>query len=76
MAVLPPRLPFQAPYAPLGEYPQAYETWFKRAVGAFGWLEVRWPPAIYAGLLAVWLSMIGSARRGAVPPPPDSSTGR
>lgn len=56
-----PRLPFQAPYAPLGEYPQAYETWFKRAVGAFGWLEVRWSPAIYAGLLAVWLSLIGGA---------------
>jgi 4-amino-4-deoxy-L-arabinose transferase-like glycosyltransferase len=56
-----PRLPFQTRYQPLGDYPQAYETWFKRAVGAFGWLEVRWPPAVYAGLLAVWLSIIGAA---------------
>ena len=30
-------------------------------MGAFGWLEVRWPPAVYAGLLAVWLSLIGGA---------------
>jgi 4-amino-4-deoxy-L-arabinose transferase-like glycosyltransferase len=56
-----PRLPFQTPYAPLGDYPQAYETWFKRAVGAFGWLEVRWPPAVYGGLFAIWLSVIGGA---------------
>jgi 4-amino-4-deoxy-L-arabinose transferase-like glycosyltransferase len=56
-----PRLPFQTPYGPLGDYPQAYETWFKRAVGAFGWLEVRWPPAVYAALFAVWLSVIGAA---------------
>jgi len=56
-----PRLPFQTEYAPLGEWPQAYETWFKRAVGAFGWLEIRWPPAVYAGLLAVWLALIGGA---------------
>jgi 4-amino-4-deoxy-L-arabinose transferase-like glycosyltransferase len=53
-----PRLPFQTRYAPLGEYPQSYETWFKRAVGAFGFLEIRWPPAIYAALLAAWLALI------------------
>jgi 4-amino-4-deoxy-L-arabinose transferase-like glycosyltransferase len=56
-----PRLPFQNEYVPLGDYPQAYETWFKRAVAAFGWLEIRWSPAVYAGLLAVWLALIGGA---------------
>ena len=55
------RLPFQNQNAPLGDYPQAYETWFMRAVAAFGWLEVWWSPAVYAGLLAVWLSLIGGA---------------
>ncbi|MEA2363951.1 MAG: hypothetical protein QOD71_3096 [Thermoleophilaceae bacterium] len=56
-----PRLPFQAEYAPLGNYPQAYETWFKKAVGAFGWLEVRWPSTVYAGLFAVWLALVVAA---------------
>jgi 4-amino-4-deoxy-L-arabinose transferase-like glycosyltransferase len=48
-----PRLPFQARYAALGPYPQAYETWFKQAVGAFGWLETRWPGKVYAALFAL-----------------------
>jgi 4-amino-4-deoxy-L-arabinose transferase-like glycosyltransferase len=56
-----PRLPFQRRYGGLGEYPQSYETWFKRAVGAFGFLEVRWTPAVYAALVAVWLSLLGAA---------------
>jgi len=56
-----PRLPFQKPYGALGEYPQSYETWFKRALGAFGYLEVRWSPGVYAALCAVWLSMLVAA---------------
>jgi 4-amino-4-deoxy-L-arabinose transferase-like glycosyltransferase len=56
-----PRLPFQARYGPLGRYPQAYETWFKQAVGAFGWLETRWPGAVYAALFVVALVILACA---------------
>jgi 4-amino-4-deoxy-L-arabinose transferase-like glycosyltransferase len=48
-----PRLPFQTEYGPLGNYPQAYETWFKQSVGAFGWLETRWPGPVYAALFVL-----------------------
>jgi len=48
-----PRLPFQTRYGALGRYPQAYETWFKQAVGAFGWLETRWPGKVYAVLFVI-----------------------
>jgi 4-amino-4-deoxy-L-arabinose transferase-like glycosyltransferase len=56
-----PRLPFQARYGPLGNYPQAYETWFKQGVGAFGWLETRWPGPVYAALFAIALVILAGA---------------
>jgi 4-amino-4-deoxy-L-arabinose transferase-like glycosyltransferase len=56
-----PRLPFQARYGALGPYPQAYETWFKQAVGAFGWLETRWPGTVYAALFVVAVLILAGA---------------
>jgi 4-amino-4-deoxy-L-arabinose transferase-like glycosyltransferase len=57
-----PRLPFQTPYAPLyAELPQAYETWFKQSIGAFGWLETRWPPPVYAAIALIGLLLAGAA---------------
>lgn len=56
-----PRLPFQTRYAPLGDYPQSYETWFKQGIGAFGWLETRWPPGVYAVLLIAALVILTAA---------------
>ena len=56
-----PRLPFQARYGALGRYPQAYETWFKQAVGAFGWLETRWPGPVYAGLFVIAALILAAA---------------
>jgi 4-amino-4-deoxy-L-arabinose transferase-like glycosyltransferase len=44
-----PRLPFQHVYPGLESWhpPKAYETWFRQSMGAFGWLEVRWPNRAY-----------------------------
>jgi 4-amino-4-deoxy-L-arabinose transferase-like glycosyltransferase len=62
-----PRLPFQTGYPELDDWPpRAYEFWVEKSWGAFGWLEVRWPAAVYwplglagltvalAALFAVW----------------------
>ena len=51
-----PRLPFQTVYPSLGPRQFGlYDTWFEQSVGAFGWLEVRWPPSVYrvVGLLSL-----------------------
>jgi 4-amino-4-deoxy-L-arabinose transferase-like glycosyltransferase len=60
-----PRLPFQTRYGALGKYPQAYETWFKQSIGAFGWLETRWPGRVYAALFVIAV-LIGAAALVAV----------
>jgi 4-amino-4-deoxy-L-arabinose transferase-like glycosyltransferase len=60
-----PRLPFQTRYGALGNYPQAYETWFKQSIGAFGWLETRWPGPVYAVLFVIAV-LIGAAALVAV----------
>jgi 4-amino-4-deoxy-L-arabinose transferase-like glycosyltransferase len=56
-----PRLPFQARYGALGRYPQAYETWFKQSIGAFGWLETRWPNPVYRVLFLVAALILAGA---------------
>jgi len=56
-----PRLPFQARNGALGRYPQAYETWFKQSVGAFGWLETRWPGTVYAALFVLAALILAAA---------------
>jgi hypothetical protein len=49
-----PRLPFQSGYPGLEGWPppKAYETWVRQSLGAFGWLEVRWPDKAYWPLAA------------------------
>jgi 4-amino-4-deoxy-L-arabinose transferase-like glycosyltransferase len=56
-----PRLPFQARNGALGPYPQAYETWFRQGVGAFGWLETRWPRRVYQVVFLVALVILAGA---------------
>jgi 4-amino-4-deoxy-L-arabinose transferase-like glycosyltransferase len=56
-----PRLPFQARNGALGPYPQAYETWFRQGVGAFGWLETRWPRRVYQLLFLAALAVLAGA---------------
>ncbi|HEX6651507.1 MAG TPA: DUF2142 domain-containing protein [Thermoleophilaceae bacterium] len=56
-----PRLPFLAEYAPLQTHPQAYETWFRQSMGAFGWLETRWPLNVYRVLFGIVLAIAVAA---------------
>jgi len=55
-----PRLPFQTPFRS-GDGLPAYEVWFKGSWGAFGWLEVNFPPAVYLLLLALTVVVIALA---------------
>jgi 4-amino-4-deoxy-L-arabinose transferase-like glycosyltransferase len=57
-----PRLPFQAPYGTLHwPPPQAYETWFRQSIGAFGWLETRWPKWVYVVAFLLALAIAAAA---------------
>jgi 4-amino-4-deoxy-L-arabinose transferase-like glycosyltransferase len=56
-----PRLPFQGRNGALGPYPQAYDTWFRQTLGAFGWLETRWPKRVYDLLFLVALVILAGA---------------
>jgi 4-amino-4-deoxy-L-arabinose transferase-like glycosyltransferase len=58
-----PRLPFQHIYPGLESWrpPKAYETWFRQSMGAFGWLEVRWPNRAYWPLAAFSLLVVAGA---------------
>jgi 4-amino-4-deoxy-L-arabinose transferase-like glycosyltransferase len=58
-----PRLPFQATYPGLESWkpPKAYETWFRQSMGAFGWLEVRWPNRAYWPMAIFCLAVLGGA---------------
>lgn len=66
-----PRLPFQQRYAiPQGGYP-LLQIWITQAWGAFGWLEVKFPPWVYrvlgpltVGVFAAALVALVRARRG------------
>ncbi len=55
-----PRLPFQTVYPGLeAPRPRLYDVWLKESVGAFGWLEVRWPPNVYRAAALLSLLVIG-----------------
>ena len=58
-----PRLPFQATYPGLESWrpPKAYDIWFRQSMGAFGWLEVRWPNRAYWPLAAFSLLVLAGA---------------
>jgi 4-amino-4-deoxy-L-arabinose transferase-like glycosyltransferase len=56
-----PRLPFMEPYPNLDWPPQAYQTWFKHAWGAFGWLETRYPRHFYWLLGLVTIAVAAGA---------------
>lgn len=63
-----PKLPFQSGHPALADWPpRAYEFWVEKSWGAFGWLEVRWPMAVYWPLalagLAVALAALGAIWR-------------
>ena len=68
-----PRLPFQRSFGGLPDYP-VWTIWHKTGWAAFGWLEVRFPPWVYALLAMATLAALGGAallvlrRRRAVDP--------
>jgi 4-amino-4-deoxy-L-arabinose transferase-like glycosyltransferase len=58
-----PRIPGQAIYPGLESWrpPKAYETWFRQSMGAFGWLEIRWPNRAYWPLAVFCLLVVAGA---------------
>lgn len=58
-----PNLPFQATYPGLEGWlpPKAYEVWFRQSMGAFGWLEVRWPNRAYWPMAIFSLLVVAGA---------------
>jgi 4-amino-4-deoxy-L-arabinose transferase-like glycosyltransferase len=56
-----PRLPFQKPFPLPSTTLPAYDIWFKQAWGSFGWLEVKFPPAVYVVLLIASVSVAAAA---------------
>ena len=65
-----PRLPFMTTYPGLESWhpPKAYVIWFRQSMGAFGWLEARWPnraywPMAVFSLLAVAGALVALWRR-------------
>jgi hypothetical protein len=55
-----PRLPFVHRFTQLHEWP-AYAVWLKTSWAAFGWLEVRFPDAVYVLFAALSLAAFGGA---------------
>jgi 4-amino-4-deoxy-L-arabinose transferase-like glycosyltransferase len=55
-----PRLPWQEPFPDLGELP-LWHVWHKTSWGAFGWLEVELPDAVYAVLAALVVVLVAAA---------------
>ena len=64
-----PRLPFQRPLHGLVELP-VYSVWLKTSWAAFGWLEIRFPDAVYGLFAAISLATFAAAgvavRRGRI----------
>lgn len=52
-----PKLPFQKRFGGMPEYP-VYTVWLKTGWAAFGWLEVRFPDAVYVLLAAFTLAAL------------------
>jgi 4-amino-4-deoxy-L-arabinose transferase-like glycosyltransferase len=52
-----PRTPMQTDVPFTGGVPPVYHVWFEGAVGRFGWLEVRFPGAVYVALGAASISV-------------------
>jgi 4-amino-4-deoxy-L-arabinose transferase-like glycosyltransferase len=53
-----PKLPFQTPFPVLSSLP-VFDIWIKTGWGAFGWLEVRLPDAVYVLLALMTVALIG-----------------
>jgi len=55
-----PRLPFQKRFEGMEELP-AYNVWLKGGWARFGWLEVKFPEAVYVVLAGLTLALLGGA---------------
>jgi 4-amino-4-deoxy-L-arabinose transferase-like glycosyltransferase len=58
-----PRLPFETTYPGLESWrpPKAYDVWFRQSMGAFGWLEVKWPNRAYWPMAIFSLLVVAGA---------------
>ena len=55
-----PRLPFQKRFGGMPEYP-VYDVWLKGGWAAFGWLEIKFPGAVYVLLAFLTLAILAGA---------------